>query len=130
MSRKALFANLRQSSSDSAQSGSGSASENRVPDESPVGDPVRATRLRSRPILGAPELIKHSAAPVGALGQSLSEFKAQSDRAAVIERQLAEGQVVVELDPTLIDPSFVKDRMPSTLEAHTKLVEAIKEHGQ
>lgn len=130
MSRKALFANLRQAPAEAAQTEPGAAPENPAPDELPGGDPVRAARLRSRPILGAPELIKHSAAPVGALGQSLSEFKAQSERAALIERQLAEGQVVVDLDPTLIDPSFVKDRMPSTFEAHAKLVEAIREHGQ
>lgn len=130
MSRKALFANLKPASASAAESEAAVKSEDRTEDDKSVADPIRAARLRSRPILGAPELIKTAAAPVGALGQSLSEFKAQSERASAIERQLAEGQAVVDLDPTLIDPSFVKDRMPTSKEAHARLVEAIREHGQ
>ncbi|WP_036279936.1 plasmid partitioning protein RepB [Methylocystis sp. ATCC 49242] len=130
MSRKALFANLKPASVSAAESEATVKSEDRTGDDKSVADPIRAARLRSRPILGAPELIKTAAAPVGALGQSLSEFKAQSERASAIERQLAEGQAVVDLDPTLIDPSFVKDRMPTSKEAHARLVEAIREHGQ
>jgi len=101
--------------------------------ESSQGDASlqRANRLRMRPILGSPELIPDSSAtPVGALGQSLGEFTAKAKRADEIERKLAEGHAVVELDPSLIDPSFIPDRMPSTSEAHAKLVAAIREHGQ
>ena len=131
MSRKALFANLKIGSGESSRVEAGAATENLSSTESLSADPLRAARLRARPILGAPELIKNpSTTPVGALGQSLSEFKAQSERAIAIERQLAEGQIIVDLDPAQIDPSFVVDRMPSTLEAHSKLVEAIREHGQ
>ncbi len=131
MSRKALFANLKSGSGDGSQIEPGASAENTGSTESLGVDPLRAARLRARPILGAPELIKNpSTAPVGALGQSLSEFKAQSDRAVAIERRLAEGQIIVDLEPAVVDPSFVVDRMPSTLEAHSKLVEAIREHGQ
>jgi ParB family chromosome partitioning protein len=131
MSRKALFANLKTSSSEGSEAERNPSTDGVDSTENISVDPLRAARLRARPILGAPELIKNpSTAPVGALGQSLSEFKAQSERAVAIERQLAEGQVIVELDPAVIDPSFVVDRMPSTLEAHSKLVEAIREHGQ
>ena len=131
MSRKALFANLKGGSSDGSEAEPGTSIDGVGSTENIGVDPLRAARLRARPILGAPELIKNpSTAPVGALGQSLSEFKAQSERAVAIERQLAEGQIIVELDPSGIDPSFVVDRMPTTLEAHSKLVEAIREHGQ
>ena len=38
--------------------------------------------------------------------------------------------MVVDLNPALIEPSFVLDRMAVAMEAHSKLVEAIREHGQ
>jgi hypothetical protein len=87
MSRKALFANLKPASASAAEVAAIDDSENRAADDKPPVDPVRTARLRSRPILGAPELIRTTAAPVGALGQSRSEFKAQSERALAIERQ-------------------------------------------
>jgi len=84
-----------------------------------------------RPILGSPDLIPDaSATAVGAIAHSLDEFTAKAKRADEIERKLAAGQTVVELDPALIDPSFARDRMPSPPEAHAKLVAAIREHGQ
>lgn len=130
MSRKALFANLKPASAPVEEAGAMVKPESRRENDTSIADSIRTARLKSRPILGAPELIRTAAAPVGALGQSLSEFKAQSERAIEIERQLAEGQAVVDLDPNLIDPSFVKDRMPTSKEAHARLVEAIREHGQ
>lgn len=118
MSRKALFVNLLGAKAESPES----------PVEEAAG---RSARLRTRPLLGAPELIKDpSASPVGALSKSLSEFKAQADRAAGIEKQLAEGLAVIEIDPALIDPSFVSDRFGAAEETHRTLVEAIREHGQ
>jgi ParB family chromosome partitioning protein len=84
-----------------------------------------------RPILGSPELISDPAAtPVGAIGQSLGEFSERAKRAEEIERQLTAGQVIVELDPAVIDPSFIADRMPSSIETVTNLTDAIREHGQ
>lgn len=126
MSRKALFANLGKPADDQ-----GTPVESPAEKAAPSGVEAPVPRPRIRPILGSPELLKgQAAAPVGALGQSLSEFKAKSDRAAAIEQRLAEGQVVVELDPAVVEPSFISDRMATTTEAHSKLVEAIKEHGQ
>jgi ParB family chromosome partitioning protein len=87
--------------------------------------------MRMRPILGDPDLIEDPAlSPVGALGASLGEAAAKAKRAEDIEKRLSEGLSVVELDPASIDPSFVKDRMPSTPEAHAKLVAAIRDNGQ
>jgi ParB family chromosome partitioning protein len=84
-----------------------------------------------RPILGSPELISDPAAtPVGAIGQSLSEVSERAKRAEEIERQLTAGHVIVELDPSKIDPSFVADRMPASVETVANLADAIRENGQ
>ncbi|MCW6513021.1 plasmid partitioning protein RepB [Lichenifustis flavocetrariae] len=106
MSRKALFTTL------SSQS-----------------KPVEAPSSRTRPLLGSPDLIL-DARPVGAVGQSLSEISDRAKRADEIERKLTEGQVIVELDPSLIDPSFVADRMPLSSEGLESLREKIRETGQ
>lgn len=122
MSRKALFANLKDPA-DQPNSEGGSLPA--------ATEPIRASRSRMRPILGSADLMNDpSTAPVGALGQSLSEFKAKTDRAEKIEQKLAEGQAVVDLDPGDIEPSFVADRMPTSPQAHARLVDAIREHGQ
>src|SRR4051794_16003417 len=104
MSRKALFTNL-------------------------TPQPVQAPSPRTRPLLGSPDLIP-DARPVGAVGQSLSEISERAKRADEIEKKLTEGEVIVELDPALIDPSFVADRMPLSSEALESLREKIREHGQ
>lgn len=126
MSRKALFTNLnhplkRQPETDAAKDDR--AIESRAD--------ARPNRLRMRPILGAPDLISDAVAtPVGAIGQSLGEFTAKAKRAEEIERKLAEGLAIVDLDPALIDPSFVVDRMPATGETQGTLTESIRVHGQ
>lgn len=122
MSRKALFANLKSSAEKTPEKAE-------MPPETPA--PVGASRLKARPILGSTDLLTDPATtPVGALGKSLSEFKAKTDRADEIERRLAEGQAVIDLDPSDVEPSFVADRMPMSADAHSRLVEAIREHGQ
>lgn len=44
--------------------------------------------------------------------------------------QLMEGETIVELDPGLIDPSFIKDRLEHDEEEFEKLVNAIEAEGQ
>jgi ParB family chromosome partitioning protein len=81
--------------------------------------------------LGSPELLSDPATrPIGAIGQSLGEFNEKTKRADEIERKLTAGQVIIELDPALVDPSFVSDRMPSSTEGLADFTEAIREHGQ
>lgn len=129
MSRKSLFTNL----GDAAKAGAATTTAAMIPaaDHSSVGEAPRASRARLRPILGSPELIPNrSATPVGAIGQTLGEFSARSKRAEEIERKLTAGQVIVELDPKLIDPSFIADRMPASAETLASLTDAIREHGQ
>ncbi|GAK72889.1 replication protein B [Agrobacterium rubi TR3 = NBRC 13261] len=113
MSRKEIFANLTTKSADNAEA------------------PVERARPRIRPILGSPELVTDVInSPVGMIGQSLNEVSERSKRAEEIERRLAEGLTIVALDPSEIDPSFIPDRMPASLEADAGLVEAIREQGQ
>lgn len=113
MSRKEIFANLGGKSTEAAD-----------------GSPERA-RPRIRPILGSPELVTDVInSPVGMIGQSLNEVSERSKRAEEIERKLAEGLTIVSLDAKDVDPSFIPDRMPSSLEADAGLIEAIREQGQ
>jgi ParB family transcriptional regulator, chromosome partitioning protein len=57
---------------------------------------------------------------------SISELAAQAAKA----ERLLEGETVVDLDTSLIDGSFVSDRMGDNDEAFEELVEAIRERGQ
>ena len=114
MSRKHLFANL---------------------EDKPAGEgvepPVVRQRAHLRPLLGTAPLGESvSAAPVGAIGRSLDAAAQKAKRAEDVERRLAEGLTVVELAPSLIDPSFIADRMESAPEVETSLIEAIREQGQ
>ena len=73
--------------------------------------------------------IKQSSA-LGAISQSLGGISEKVKRAEEIEQRLIEGQVIVELDPSLIDNSFVRDRMEATEEQNAAFREIIRQHGQ
>lgn len=88
-------------------------------------------RVAKKPLMGLENLgQRREGQPVGALGASLSAISERGKQAEEIEKKLAAGQTVVELDTALIDPSFVSDRMPLTEEALSDLVEAIRESTQ
>lgn len=65
--------------------------------------------------------------PMTAVSKSLGDLNDRSRRANEIERRLAEGQTVIDLEPQLIGPSFVQDRMGGDISG---LVSSIKEQGQ
>jgi ParB family chromosome partitioning protein len=67
---------------------------------------------------------------VGAISQSLGGISERVKRAEDIERKLVEGQVIVELDPALVDNSFVQDRMDATAAQNAAFREIIRQHGQ
>src|SRR5271166_1902224 len=52
------------------------------------------------------------------------------DEIASRANSLLEGETVVDLDPGIVDPSFVKDRLESDDSGFDELVEAIRERGQ
>jgi ParB family transcriptional regulator, chromosome partitioning protein len=67
---------------------------------------------------------------VGGITRSLSNITQKVERAEELERQLAEGHAIVELDPSLIDASFIVDRLGVAPETQAALVEQIRAHGQ
>ncbi|TAV45116.1 plasmid partitioning protein RepB (plasmid) [Rhizobium leguminosarum] len=95
-------------------------------------NPARADAVAprdSRPIAGfVPQ--ERSAAPVGGITKTLGNITEKMERASELERQLATGQTIVELDPGLIDASFVSDRLAIDAAELAQLVEQIREHGQ
>ena len=101
--------------------------------DSPLDEinPVREEPVshRSRPLLGIERAIKQSSA-VGAISQSLGGISERVKRAEDIERKLIEGQVIVELDPALVDNSFVQDRMDATAAQNAAFRDIIRQHGQ
>lgn len=90
----------------------------------------RPARVKVRPMLGStPPPADSSAATrlTSQLGNAFVESKARFERAEDIERRLAEGQAIIEMDPSVIDPSFVEDRMEGDISG---LLESIREQGQ
>lgn len=97
------------------------------PSAEPAAEPVR--KPLSRPLMGLDRPLK-PVGPVGAISQSLEDITARAQRAEEIEKKIAEGQAIVELDPALIDSSIVIDRLGVEKEQQAALVEQIREHGQ
>lgn len=83
----------------------------------------------SRPIAGFLPQARGSG-PVGGITRTLGNITEKMERASDLERQLAEGQTVVELEPNLVDSSFVADRLEIDMAELGQLVEQIREHGQ
>jgi ParB family chromosome partitioning protein len=65
----------------------------------------------------------------GASRSMISSLSELAEKAAIADQALV-GEAVVELDPSLIDDSFVSDRMGEDENAFQELVEAIRERGQ
>jgi ParB family chromosome partitioning protein len=106
----------------------------KTPAETPEADTAGQSaerRVPKKPLMGLDNLgPRREGQPVGALGASLTAISERGKHAEEIEKKLAAGQTVIELDTALIDPSFVSDRMPLTEEALADLVEAIRESTQ
>lgn len=67
---------------------------------------------------------------LGAVTRSIDALAARADAAAKLEAQLAEGSVIVDIDPDKIERSFIADRLGDDEEMFRELVEAIRERGQ
>jgi ParB family chromosome partitioning protein len=114
MSRKGMFKNLPSL---------GSMDEEIAP-------PAERSQPLLRPLLGNNGTVTSaSSGAVGALAQAFGDSNARFQRAEQIEQQLAQGQTIIDLDPSLIDPSFIRDRMVSS-DSLATLQEAIRENGQ
>jgi ParB family chromosome partitioning protein len=74
----------------------------------------------------APRQLVRSGA-VGAMGRSLGQLAHAAEEARAL---IASGETVVQLDPSLIETSFLEDRLGEASEEHEALVASIREHGQ
>lgn len=97
-----------------------------APDTSPADN--RAAKSRSMPLLGVSRKERDPATKLTAnIGNALREQNDRLGRADEIERRLATGHAVVDLDPSNVEASFVQDRMQGDLDG---LVASIREQGQ
>ncbi|THF47744.1 plasmid partitioning protein RepB [Allorhizobium terrae] len=85
--------------------------------------------LNERPIAGLVPPVRASS-PVGGITKTLGSITQKMERAGDLERQLAEGKAVIEIDPALIDASFISDRMEMDSVELAALASQIAEHGQ
>ena len=92
-------------------------------------DTVAPSTPSARPIAGlTPPAGSH--APVGGITRTLGSITQKMERAQELERQLTEGQTIIEVDPALVDASFVRDRLSIDAEEIAELVTQIRDHGQ
>jgi ParB family transcriptional regulator, chromosome partitioning protein len=68
--------------------------------------------------------------PLKAMGLSLKNLADDADDARALRAQLASGTQIVELDPNLIDPSFVRDRLETGGEEFEIFKTSLLENGQ
>ena len=72
-----------------------------------------------------------SSGAVRAMGLDLERLTSEAGRAHELERQTQNGELVVDLDPAQVDPSFAHDRMARTDDTdYRRLVDSIQTHGQ
>ncbi len=64
------------------------------------------------------------------MSRSLEKLSAETNAARSLHERVTSGQMVVEIDPGMIDASFVPDRMPGNAADHAGLVRSIAETGQ
>ncbi|GAA4133446.1 plasmid partitioning protein RepB [Aminobacter aganoensis] len=84
----------------------------------------------SRPIAGLAASAPRANAPIGGIAKTLGNITQKVERVQDLERQMAEGQTVVELDAALVDASIVRDRLTMDPVELAQLVEQIRDHGQ
>ncbi|RUV47412.1 plasmid partitioning protein RepB, partial [Mesorhizobium sp. M5C.F.Ca.IN.020.29.1.1] len=72
---------------------------------------------------------ERSVVEYAARGASRSILSTLDDMAARADK-LAAGETIVELEPDMVDASFVRDRRASNEQEFNELVEAVRENGQ
>lgn len=97
------------------------------PEPASPADAVASEDLR--PLANLDRPLRRSGA-VGAFSQSLGSLSEKAQRVAALEEKLAHAQAVVDLDPVLIDSSFVPDRLDAGQAGLEGLAAQIRDHGQ
>lgn len=77
-------------------------------------------------LTAAPKQLVRSGA-VGAMGRSLGKIASAAEEARAL---IGAGTTIVELDTSLIENSFISDRLGGPDQDHDALVASIREHGQ
>lgn len=86
--------------------------------------PVATNRERApTPTLG-------SRGAVGAMSRSLEQLSAEREAARTLSERFASGELVLEIDPDLIDNSMVPDRMQGSDAGFAEFTESIRTRGQ
>ncbi|MFZ6765248.1 plasmid partitioning protein RepB [Pseudoroseomonas sp. WGS1072] len=67
---------------------------------------------------------------VGAVTRSIDDLASKANAAKELEARLTSGQVIVELDPSTIEASFIADRMAQDDEEYHALRDSIAQSGQ
>ncbi|MBV9491160.1 MAG: plasmid partitioning protein RepB [Verrucomicrobia bacterium] len=101
------------------------------PPAQPPGDPDAPPEpsRAAAPDAAAPG--RTGAGAVRSMGLTLQKLSAEAENARALRSQLASGASVVDLDPALIEPSFIADRLSRDEdEFFEALVESIRTHGQ
>jgi ParB family chromosome partitioning protein len=87
-----------------------------------------------RPVTAAPVAPRPAAyssrGAAGMVSRSLADIATKATAAEAMEARLTAGQTIVELDPALVDPSFVIDRLMDDNDGLTVLRQAIAAQGQ
>jgi ParB family chromosome partitioning protein len=66
----------------------------------------------------------------GAVTRTIDDLAARADAARALEARLTAAEMVVELDPALVDSSFIADRMETDDESYRALRASISAKGQ
>ncbi|NHN93520.1 plasmid partitioning protein RepB [Acetobacter sicerae] len=82
-----------------------------------------------------PDVIKPSgtfsrSGALGSVARSLGDLKAKANEAEKLEEKLRDGTHVIEIDPSIVDPSFLPDRLAVSDDTFQSLRSAIAERGQ
>lgn len=98
-----------------------------VEDEEPGGAASPAKTAAAAP--SGPAAVGVRGAP-GMFGRAIADIATKASAAEQMEAQLTAGQTIVELDPALVDPSFIIDRMMDEDTGLAILRQAIAAQGQ
>ena len=98
-------------------------------------NPVTTTPVQTPGTVHPPKELTRSerteSGAVKAMGLTLQKLSAEAESARGLRAQITSGANVVELEPELIEPSLVMDRISQTDdEAFRNLVKSVEAHGQ
>src|SRR4051794_2127940 len=95
-----------------------------------AGQKLAAANSGAEPQPTRPRLAFADRGAMAGFARGIDKLTEQATIAKELEAKLTAGQVVVELDPHLIDGSFISDRMMHDDAPYQALRSAIEERGQ